>query len=249
MKDKSDILHQFSSIHLDEMNTVKLQNRHDTKFVFHQNKLDLVLEKLVSNYRVLSINDIRVFSYKNTYFDTENLDFYKQHHNKKRSRFKVRIRKYCSTDDVYFEVKIKNNKNRTIKKRININTDSLSFSEGEKDLIVDYTQMNPNDLSPKLKVTFNRITLVDNNLSERITIDTDLSVENGKIHKIFNNLVISEIKQNKYDPKSPYIQVLRGLKIPEMRFSKYCMGILHVFNKIKHNRFKPKLLQIDKLLK
>jgi len=41
---------------------------------------------------------------------------------------------------------------------------------------------------------------------------------------------------------------LRSLKIPEMRFSKYCMGMLHVNKGIKYNRFKPKLLQINKIL-
>jgi len=38
------------------------------------------------------------------------------------------------------------------------------------------------------------------------------------------------------------------LKIPEMRFSKYCMGMLHINKEIKYNRFKPKLLQINKIL-
>jgi hypothetical protein len=58
----------------------------------------------------------------------------------------------------------------------------------------------------------------------------------------------AEIKQKKYNPKSDFIQILRNHKIPEMRFSKYCMGMLHVNKKIKYNRFKPKLLQINKIL-
>jgi hypothetical protein len=33
-----------------------------------------------------------------------------------------------------------------------------------------------------------------------------------------------------------------------MRFSKYCMGLLHVNDNVKYNRFKPRLLQINKIL-
>ena len=64
----------------------------------------------------------------------------------------------------------------------------------------------------------------------------------------FDQLIISEIKQNKYNPKSDFIRILRNLKIQEMRFSKYCMGLLHVNNNLKYNRFKPRLIQINKIL-
>ena len=106
----------------------------------------------------------------------------------------------------------------------------------------------PNQITPKLNVQFSRITLTDNSFNERLTIDTNISANNGSSSKIFNQLVISEIKQIKYDPKSDFIQILRNLKIQEMRFSKYCMGMLHVNKEIKYNRFKPKLLRINKIL-
>ena len=90
--------------------------------------------------------------------------------------------------------------------------------------------------------------MADNNFNERLTIDTNLTAKNGSDRKIFDQLVIAEIKQKKYNPKSNFIQLLRGLKIPEMRFSKYCMGMLHINKGIKYNRFKPKLSQINKIL-
>ena len=55
-------------------------------------------------------------------------------------------------------------------------------------------------------------------------------------------------KQNKYNPKSDFIKILRDLNIQEMRFSKYCMGVLHLNDNVKYNRFKPRLLQINKIL-
>ena len=122
------------------------------------------------------------------------------------------------------------------------------LGEQEKNLVSEIIGLPPNQLAPILKIQFSRITLTDNNFSERLTIDTNLSVKNGTSSKIFDQLAISEIKQKKYNPKSDFVQILRNMKIPEMRFSKYCMGMLHVNKEIKYNRFKPKLLQINKIL-
>ena len=122
------------------------------------------------------------------------------------------------------------------------------LGEREIELVSNIIGLQPNKLTTKLNIQFSRITLADNSFNERLTIDTNLSAKNGSSSKIFDKLVISEIKQKKYNPKSKYIQILRDLRIPEMRFSKYCMSMLHVNKEIKYNRFKPKLLQINKIL-
>ena len=241
-------LSEFNSISLKDLDKVQLLNRKDTKFVFSQNKLLQLLDRLKPFYRILEIEGKRTFIYDNTYFDTDEFFFYTQHHNECRKRFKVRHRKYCETNDQYFEIKIKDNKNRTIKKRLKINNGNGHFGEEEKRLISETIGLSPQHLIPKLNMQFSRITLADKSFSERLTIDTNLSVLNGTGSKMFDQLVISEIKQKKYNPKSNFIRILRNLKIPEMRFSKYCMGMLHVNRGIKYNRFKPKLLQINKIL-
>jgi hypothetical protein len=241
-------LSDFNSISLKDLDKVQLLNRKDTKFVFTQNSLAQLLDKLKSFYRILEIDGVRTFKYDNTYFDTEEFQFYIQHHNESRRRFKVRYRKYCEANEQYFEIKVKDNKNRTIKNRLKINDGSGNFGEEEKRLILEIIGLPPEQLSPKLDIQFSRITLADNSFNERLTIDTNLSAKNGISSKIFDQLAVAEIKQKKYDPKSDFIQILRDLKISEMRFSKYCMGMLHVHKEIKYNRFKPKLLRINKIL-
>ena len=241
-------LSDFNSISLEDLDRVQLLNRKDTKFVFSQNKLLQLLDRLKPFYRILEIEGKRTFVYDNTYFDTDEFFFYTQHHNECRKRFKVRYRKYCETNKQYFEIKVKDNKNRTIKNRIRSANRNGDFCEEEKRLISEKTGLSPQHLIPKLDIQFSRITLADNSFNERLTIDTNLSVKNGISSKIFDQLAVSEIKQKKYDPKSDFIQILRDLKIPEMRFSKYCMGMLHVHKDIRHNRFKPKLLRINKIL-
>ena len=242
------LLNDLQTVSLEELDNVKLLDRQDTKFVFNQIHLPLILDKIKPFYRILEINNERVFTYDNTYFDTDDFLFYNQHHNGNKKRFKIRSRKYSSSNQSFFEIKIKNNKDRTVKKRLPIDGINKYLGEQEKDLVSEIIGLPPNQITPKLNVQFSRITLTDNSFNERLTIDTNISAKNGSGSKIFNQLVISEIKQKKYNPKSDFIQILRNLKIQEMRFSKYCMGMLHVNKEIKYNRFKPKLLQINKIL-
>ena len=128
-------LSDFNSISLEDLDKVQLLNRKDTKFVFSQNKLLQLLDSLKPYYRILEIEGKRSFVYDNTYFDTDEFFFYTQHHNECRKRFKVRYRKYCETNEQYFEIKVKDNKNRTIKYRLKIIKRNGYFSEDEKHLI------------------------------------------------------------------------------------------------------------------
>ena len=130
--------------------------------------------------------------------------------------------------------------------KVEENTEELGDNEAR--MVEDVINISSQLLSPKLKVNFTRLTFVDKHHKERLTIDTNLSVKNGVTSKLFDQLIIAEIKQNKYKANSEFIQIIRDMKIPEMRFSKYCMGMVHVNNDIKYNRFKPKLLYINKLL-
>ena len=243
-----DSLNDFEKISLDDLGRVRLLDRQDTKFVFNKIQLPSILEKIRPFYRVLDIESSSVFRYNNTYFDTNNFLFYNQHHNENRNRFKVRLRKYSSSSNPFFEIKIKNNKNRTIKKRLLVDKFDRCIGEKEEQLLSSVIGLPPSELSAVLDIGFSRITLADKHFNERITIDTNISTSNGSESEIFNGLIVSEVKQEKYNCKSDFIKILRNFKILEMRFSKYCMGMMHVHSGIKHNRFKPKLLQINKIL-
>lgn len=244
----NNILYDFNPIELSDLNKVQLLNRKDTKYVLNMAQLQPILEKLLQSYNILKIDNNLTFEYDNKYFDTENFLFYYQHHNEKRNRYKIRFRNYRSINKTYFEIKTKNNKNRTVKKRLLSEHSQENFSDAEINLINQITGISHEDLNQSLNVRFSRMTLVDYQFNERLTIDTNLVVKNGKDHKIFENLVIAEIKQSKYNPKSPFIKSLRELKISEMKFSKYCMGMIHLYDHLKKNRFKPKLFSINKIL-
>lgn len=241
-------LNDFQKISLDELDSVKLLDRHDTKFVFNQSQLLSILEQLKSSYNMLEVKDCCLFKYDNTYFDTNDFLFFRQHHNENRNRYKVRLRKYSSSSNPFFEIKIKNNKNRTIKKRLLVDELDKSIDKQKEELTSKTIGLSLNQLSPVIDVQFSRITLADKNFKERITLDINICTSDGTINKIFDKLIVAEIKQEKYNCKSDFIKILRNFKIPDMRFSKYCMGMVNINKGIKHNRFKPKLLQINKIL-
>jgi len=131
------LLEGLQTLSLIELDKVKLLDRHDTKFVFNQVQLPLILDKIKPFYRILKISNDLVFTYDTTYFDTDNFLFYNQHHNENRKRFKVRFRKYSSNSNTFFEIKIKNNKNYTVKKRLMVDEMNGCLGEQEQDLVSD----------------------------------------------------------------------------------------------------------------
>jgi hypothetical protein len=242
------VINEYESISLQQLDDTRLLERKDTKFIFHERWLPDLLKQLKPGFRILEINGHRVMEYQNQYFDTADFLFYMDHHNGTRTRYKVRYRKYNEPEATYFEIKYKNNKERTRKQRIKVPAIGESFSEKERDLITGITGISPDLLSPKLTIQFSRCTLVNSSMTDRVTVDFNIRVTNGGPSKDFHNLVIAEIKQPRYRPRSEFIQAMRQFGINEMRISKYCMGILHTYDGVKYNRFKPKLLRLNKIM-
>lgn len=206
------------------------------------------MDRLRSTFHILEIQNQRIFGYESLYFDTDDLLFYRQHHNQVRPRYKVRYRKYLESEELYFEIKSKNNKDRTLKARKKVTNISDTFSESIRQMIVERVGVEPDLLHPTLKISFSRITLVDQNITNRVTIDFNIVAGKDDEMREFHNIVIAEVKQPRIQPRAEFLEVMRGLKIPAMRMSKYCLGIIHTHPGVKHNRFKPRLLQINKLM-
>jgi hypothetical protein len=243
-----NILNDFDPITLKEMDNVKLMDRTDTKYVFKQEFLPLFLDEVRKDYFVLDVEGHRISRYESLYFDTKNFDLYFSHHRGKPSRYKVRCRKYVESKLHFFEVKFKNNKGRTIKDRVKQKQIDGSIKDNAESLLLEKTPLLPANLEPKLWVNYSRITLVNKNSPERVTIDIDLNFKNEQSEKIIQNLVIAEVKQDKA-VASAFIRLMKKYHIREGSMSKYCFGVISLFEKIKHNNFKPKLILIKKTLR
>lgn len=246
MKDINDIVSNFSSVSLDEINEVKLMSRIDRKYWFHISKLIPLLESALDCYDVLEINGERIMDYQTTYFDTEDSSMYIKHHNQKLNRVKIRQRNYVSTNSSFLEVKFKTNKKRTIKTRVATDFGPTEFIQSELDFINIKTPFKGEDLHPSLNNEFKRITLIHKQKLDRCTIDISPEFwdENGK-SKI-EDLVIFEVKRGRSLKHSPIVSILRELKIRQKGLSKYCTGRALLNDKLKQNAFKRRLNFINK---
>lgn len=247
MEQLNRILNEFEPITLKEMDSVKLMDRTDTKFVFKFDQLPEFLNQLKNDYKILDVNGNKISRYESLYFDTKAFDLYHSHHRGKPSRFKIRFRKYVESDLNFFEVKFKNNKGRTIKDRVKQKEIDGFIKEKAEDLLTHKTPLKSDNLEAKIWVNYSRITFVNKLSPERVTIDLNLNFKNSEQNKTIENLVIAEVKQDKA-VVSAFMKLMKKYHIREGAISKYCFGIINLYEKIKHNNFKPKLILIKKAL-
>jgi hypothetical protein len=239
-------LSKFDPISLENLNNLKLMKRKDKKHVFNLNKLNELLNKVVNEYKVLEIDSERIFEYQTDYFDTPNLVTYLNHHNNRLNRYKIRQRHYEINDKNFLEIKTKNNKKQTIKKRIE--SEKLDFVNDKSfNFIKSNISIEDNNLTNTLSNSFKRITLASYETKERITIDYKLQlwVNNNSIH--LDNITIAELKCEKESSRSPFSNALKELKIYPRGFSKYCIGTALLRPNVKKNAFKEDLMFINKL--
>lgn len=238
------ITSEFRGITLNEMDEVKLMNRVDTKFAFNFGQLQFVLNKLKNEFRILEIEGTRMPFYESLYFDEANFKFYNDHYLGKENRFKVRFRKYVESNLSFLEIKHKI-KGRTKKSRITAEEIANSLNADQQHFL-EKVLNSEIELVPKLWNSFHRITLVNNEMKERLTFDFDLTFK-WEHHEVkLNNLVIAELKQEFVNRNSPFYSLMKTMVIRPYRLSKYCLGALEVYgtDNLKYNRFKEKLRKL-----
>ena len=248
----NEILLKMDPISLDEMSAVKLMNRVDTKYVAD----DLTVAKLFSlikdEYYVQEIEGKRVAAYDSVYYDTHDNHMYIIHQDKKLKRDKLRVRNYVDTGNYFCEVKHKNNHGRTKKKRIevgetvftNLKSDAATREFVEKEL----PTYEFDDFEKKLSTSFDRITVVNKGKTERITIDFDVRFHNfeNDNNEGIAPLVIMELKRDGRC-ESFFQKTLFDLRVKPLSISKYCIGRAMTDKNLKQNRFKKKLIKLEKL--
>ena len=242
----------FEHISLEEMKTVTLMNRIDTKYVAHVGKLiPLLIHAHEAGFRV-QFETAALNGYNSVYYDTDDIEMYTMHHNRKLQRKKVRMRTYLDSQTAFLEIKNKNNKGRTRKVRVRVKDNDMErirLNPDMQDFIQTNTPYSFSNLKPTLQTLFDRITLVNHEKTERITIDVDLRFKNfitGESADL-KPLTIIELKQDGNFP-SKMRNILLDLRIEPFHISKYCVGTAMTNPEAKINRFKRKLHLINKTI-
>ena len=248
-----DALASFKPVSLEEMDSVKLMNRVDSKYLTNEaTLLEILGDAEKAGYRVLVTDGNRINPYDSMYFDTDDLRMFQDHRNGKLVRQKVRTRTYLSSGLAYLEIKRKNNKGRTNKKRTRIPVDE--FSDFRRDSNADeylarHSWFTKDDLSPVLETQFNRITLVNPAMTERVTIDTCLVFKNARngITASLKNAVIIELKQDGR-ASSQMKEIFMAHRVKPVRVSKYCMAVTLTEPDARPGRFRLKVRKIEKII-
>ncbi|WP_019990488.1 polyphosphate polymerase domain-containing protein [Rudanella lutea] len=258
------LAYRFEPITLAQMEHVRLMNRTDTKYWLSAPELPVILDALRADYRWLHIDNHPCCSYETMYYDTPDLRLYHDHQAGRPKRYKVRQRWYVESDVAFTEVKHKSHKRRTHKSRIpfgggfmpdngafgtsyrfGLDADSQGFVAGQTAGAI--RPLNPSELLPVLWVGYTRLTLVHRVSAERLTLDLNLSFRNHRAETSFSQLVIAEVKQDARQA-SPFVDLMRDEHRRPGGLSKYCLGMLSLNPDLKHNRFKPRLKQLQPYL-
>lgn len=170
-----DAVDERASISLAELDSsAALLSRVDRKYFVPEDLLSRLLRMLPSDWRVLTIDGCRAFRYRTVYFDSPGFEFYRQHVQRRRHRFKVRTRLYCDSGDCLLEVKSKGLRDRTLKQRIAHDPDRRAVIDAPgRSFATAITGMDAAQLAPVLETIYRRTTLSDG--IDRITLDRDLA--------------------------------------------------------------------------
>ena len=249
--DSFKVWERMETIKLEEMDSIKLMNRVDTKYLTTESVLEKVLEKAADNgYRALEVEGSTISPYNSLYFDTDSLKMFQDHHNRRLVRQKVRTRVYVSTSQTFLEIKRKNNKGRTKKKRTEIPSEAFADFRSNASaarFLSEHSDYSVDLIKPRLETLFRRITLVNRAKTERLTIDTSLRFINHdtSLTADLGSAVIIELKQDGR-AESEMKRILLDCRVKPVRISKYCIGTTVTNPSAKSNRFKVKVRKIEK---
>ena len=171
----------FDAIDLAGLNAkADMLRRLDNKYVVDIATMTGAAAEFTKHFDVLEIEGRRAFTYETCYFDSEGHACYYDHHRGRRQRAKVRIRNYLEADLCFVEVKLKDKRGVTIKKRMPY--DPAKFGKLDDTAMAyvracfrDLYKMEfPYELRRSLDMRYQRITLVAKQGGERMTIDNGL---------------------------------------------------------------------------
>ncbi len=244
----NSLLDCFQDISLKELDTLKLMNRLDTKYVMPAHKIPALLKKAMENYVVVQIDGQKAMGYKTCYIDTTDRQLYINHQNGRLNRFKIRYRTYLSTNSTFLEIKRKTNKGKTLKSRIQVEQYG-SLSDNDISFMGSKVNLPQKPVEVAMENHFYRITLASFKTNERITIDFGLGFSNSNNQVEMPQICIVELKREKTVGKTPMQLILKNLSVYQRGFSKYCMGMALLNPGLKQNSFKMNKLFIKKIIK
>ena len=227
--------------------------RIDNKYVVDQAMLRRAVPQLAECFDILEIGGGRTFTYDTCYFDDPSCRSYFDHHQSRYRRIKVRMRKYLDADLCFVEMKLKDKRGMTIKKRLKSDPAKFGILDGNAEDFIretyaeQYKKEFPMAIERNLDMRYQRMTLVGKDGGERMTIDNGIRffMAGGECH-VDPALFIIEAKSAKGNGAAD--RILRRLhQHPTKHVSKYCTGLATMREGTKHNNFRRALRKLGLL--
>ena len=245
------LVEPFAPITLEQLNAkAAMLERLDNKYVVQAQALQAAIPELMQHFDILDIDGTRAFTYETCYFDDKDLHSYFDHHQGRRRRCKVRVRKYTDAQLCFVEVKLKDKRGLTVKKRLKVpverygQLDDAALRHIHQSYEALYGEAFPHRLTPVIEMRYQRITLVAREGGERMTIDAHLRFQAGeRQHATDPDRFIVETKSANGNGIAD--KILRALhQHPTKSCSKYCVGMAVLQNVARHNKFLPALKKL-----
>jgi hypothetical protein len=220
-------LDALAPIGLDELDAcAALHDRVDVKYVGRLDMLDALVTHLAATHRALEIDGRRSFAYSTTYFDTPDLRCYRDHLQRRRRRYKCRLRRYVDAGLDVLEVKRKSARGETLKRRLPLDAAPAALEGELLAFVVASGAHDAEDLRPTLRMAFERMTLVAPDRGERLTCDVGLAfaAPDGGAARIVAGGVIVESKSRRGTALGDAALRALGAR-PVTGCSKYGLGI------------------------
>ena len=215
------------AIGLEELDAcAALHDRVDVKYVGRLAVLDALAERLAPTHRALELDGRRSFAYATTYFDTADLRCYRDHLQRRRRRYKCRLRRYLDAGVDVLEVKRKGARDRTVKRRLALEAPVTALDEPLLAFVRASCGHDAGSLRPALRMSFERMTLVAPERGERLTCDVGLAfaAPGGGAARIVAGGVIVESKSRTGAALADGALRSLGLR-PVSGCSKYGLGV------------------------
>jgi hypothetical protein len=249
----TDALSAFTPIGLEALNgKAAMLERLDNKYIIPADQLCPALMAFSTAFDVLEIDGKRAFTYATRYYDDVDRQSYYDHHQGRRKRCKIRVRRYVDAGFSYLEVKLKDTRDATVKKRLKVpdgmtrlNQECLAFIDTcHRDL---YGEAFDRPLGAVVAMQYQRMTLVAREGGERMTIDIGMGFRSGSSTcSVPADMAIVETKSARGNGIAD--KVLRGLHLhPTTRCSKYCVAMAALGEVSRYNRFLPALRRLQLL--
>lgn len=227
--------------------------RLDNKYVMRGPVLQALVPQLAEVFDVLEIDGHRSFTYETCYFDDPDLRSFHDHQQGRRQRMKVRVRRYVEAGLCFVEVKLKDRRGITVKKRMPCGPDAIdqlddaALAHVSRSHQLVYGRPFDRPLEPVLQMRYRRVTLVARVGGERMTIDTDLQFFGQAASRATGaDTFIVETKSAFGNGLADAI--LRTLHLhPVNSCSKYCVGMSVTGAVQRFNRFRPALRKLGAL--